>query len=79
MEDQMGDDAGMASGAPTPLTALEGIAGLTKRDIQTVMDGGLRTIESVAYTPKRILEGFKGFSEVKAAKMLAEGKRDFLP
>lgn len=23
MEDQMGDDAGMASGAPTPLTALE--------------------------------------------------------
>lgn len=38
------------------------------------MDGGLRTIESVAYTPKRILEGFKGFSETKAAKMLAEGK-----
>ena len=38
------------------------------------MDGGLRTIESVAYTPKRILEGFKGFSEAKAAKMLAEGK-----
>lgn len=43
------------------------------------MDGGLRTIESVAYTPKRILEGFKGFSEVKAAKMLAEGKKNSLP
>ncbi|KAL2108782.1 hypothetical protein VUR80DRAFT_3378 [Thermomyces stellatus] len=73
--DDMGDDSGMAPGAPTPLTALEGIAGLTKRDIQTVMEGGLRTVESVAYTPKRVLEQMKGISETKAAKILAEASK----
>lgn len=38
------------------------------------MEGGLRTVESVAYTPKRVLEQMKGISETKAAKILAEGK-----
>ena len=38
------------------------------------MDGGLRTVESVAYTPKRVLEQMKGISEVKATKILAEGE-----
>ena len=36
--------------------------------------GGLRTVESVAYTPKRVLEQIKGISEVKANKILAEGR-----
>ncbi|KAI9846101.1 MAG: recombinase rad51 [Sclerophora amabilis] len=60
-------------GAPTPLSALEGVAGLSKRDIQLFVDGGFNTVESVAYTPKRTLEQIKGISEQKATKVLAEG------
>ena len=51
----------------------QGIAGLTKRDIQLVVDGGYNTVESVAYTPRRTLEQIKGISEQKATKILAEG------
>jgi DNA repair protein RAD51 len=53
---------------------LQGIAGLTKRDIQLVIDGGYNTVESVAYTPRRVLEQIKGISEQKATKILGEGK-----
>lgn len=53
---------------------LQGVAGLTKRDIQLVVDGGYNTVESVAYTPRRILEQIKGISEQKAAKILGEGE-----
>jgi hypothetical protein len=57
-----------------PLTFFgQGVAGLTKRDIQLVMDGGYQTVEAVAYTPRRTLETIKGISEQKAAKILAEG------
>jgi DNA repair protein RAD51 len=31
------------------------------------------TVESVAYTPRRILEQLKGISEQKAQKILGEG------
>ena len=51
----------------------QGLAGLTKRDIQLVVDGGFNTVESVAYTPRRVLEQIKGISEQKASKILAEG------
>ncbi len=49
---QSGYEDGHAGGpgAPTPLGALEGVAGLTKRDIQLFVDGGYNTVESVAYT-----------------------------
>jgi DNA repair protein RAD51 len=53
---------------------LQGVAGLTKRDIQLVIDGGYQTVEAVAYTPRRTLEQIKGISEQKAAKILSEGK-----
>ncbi|KAH7133649.1 DNA repair protein RAD51 [Dactylonectria macrodidyma] len=75
-EAQMGEDAGNAGpGAPTPLAALEGVAGLTKRDIQLIVDGGYNTVESVAYTPRRMLEQIKGISEQKAGKILAEASK----
>lgn len=50
--DQSGYEDGAVGGpgAPTPLSALEGIAGLTKRDIQLFLDGGYYTVESIAYT-----------------------------
>lgn len=49
------------------------MSGLTKRDIQLIVDGGFNTVESVAYTPRRVLEQIKGISEQKAGKILAEG------
>jgi DNA repair protein RAD51 len=49
------------------------VAGLTKRDIQLIVEGGYNTVESVAYTPRRILEQIKGISEQKATKILTEG------
>lgn len=68
------DESGVGGpGAPTPLSALEGVAGLTKRDIQLIVDGGFNTVESVAYTPRRVLEQIKGISEQKATKILSEG------
>jgi len=67
------DGAAGGPGAPTPLTALEGSAGLSKRDIQLFIEGGYNTVESVAYTPKKLLEQIKGISEQKATKILTEG------
>ncbi|KAB5580966.1 Rad51-domain-containing protein [Coniochaeta sp. 2T2.1] len=72
-EESMMDESMTGPGAPTPLSALEGISGLTKRDIQLVVEGGYNTVESVAYTPRRVLEQIKGISEQKASKILAEG------
>jgi hypothetical protein len=46
---------------------------LTKRDIALIVEGGFHTVESVAYTPRRILEQIKGISEQKATKVLTEG------
>lgn len=51
----------------------QGVAGLTKRDIQLIVEGGFNTVEAVAYTPRRVLEQIKGISEQKASKVLAEG------
>lgn len=62
-------------GAPTPISSLEGMAGLTKRDIQLIQEGGFHTVESVAYTPKKMLELIKGVSEQKANKILAEAAK----
>lgn len=51
----------------------KGIAGLTKRDINLFVEAGYNTVESVAYTPRKILETIKGVSEQKATKILTEG------
>lgn len=53
---------------------MQGVNGLTKRDIQLIMEGGFNTVEAVAYTPKRALEQIKGISEQKANKILQEGR-----
>ena len=69
------DDGEMGGpGAPMPITQLEGVNGLTSRDIKLLADAGYNTIESVAYTPKRTLEQIKGISEQKANKFLTEGE-----
>ncbi|KAI2621095.1 DNA repair protein rhp51 [Hypoxylon sp. NC1633] len=71
-----GEESGITGpGAPTPVHALEGLSGLTKRDCQLLAEGGFQTVESVAYTPRRTLEQVKGISEQKAAKILAEASK----
>jgi DNA repair protein RAD51 len=67
------EDGSGGPGAPTTLTALEGVNGLTARDIKIIMEAGYNTVESVAYTPRRTLEQIKGISEQKATKILMEG------
>ena len=52
----------------------QGVAGLSKRDIQLFIDGGYNTVESVAYARRGALEQIKGISEQKATKILAEGQ-----
>ena len=49
-------------------------AGINAQDIKKLSDSGLNTIESVAYTPKKVLMQIKGISEQKADKILAEGR-----
>ncbi|MCJ1460925.1 recombinase rad51 [Mycoblastus sanguinarius] len=43
-------DGGGGPGAPTPLSMLDGVAGLSSRDIKLIVEGGFNTVESVAYT-----------------------------
>lgn len=59
--------------------SMQGVAGLTKRDIQLIVDGGYNTVESVAYTPRRLIEQIKGISEQKATKILTEGEEASYP
>lgn len=54
---------------------MKGVGGLTKRDIQSIVEAGYNTVESVAYTPQRVLEQIKGISAVKAGKILAEASK----
>ncbi|KAJ5348686.1 DNA recombination/repair protein RecA monomer-monomer interface [Penicillium brevicompactum] len=70
------DESGLPGpGAPTPLSALDGVAGLTGRDIKLFVDAGYHTVEAVAYTPRRLLETIKGISEQKATKILVEAAK----
>ncbi|KAK5947165.1 RecA recombinase Rhp51 [Knufia obscura] len=68
-------EQGAGPGAPIPVSQLVGIAGLTERDVKLVQEGGYHTVESIAYTPKRMLEQIKGISEAKAGKLLNEAMR----
>ena len=47
--------------------------GISAQDMKKLADAGLHTIESIAYTPKKVLVGIRGISEQKADKILAEG------
>lgn len=47
--------------------------GISSSDCKKLAEAGYYTIESIAFTPKRILCTVKGISEAKADKILAEG------
>lgn len=48
--------------------------GISSSDCKKLSEAGYYTIESIAFTPKRILCTVKGISEAKADKILAEGE-----
>ena len=47
-------------------------SGISKADIQKLVEAGYNTIEALAFTPKKNLILVKGFSEIKAEKVLKE-------
>lgn len=63
------DDVDLEEDGPTPIAALQdkGIAGA---DIKKLVEAGFRTVESIAYTPKKTLINVKGLSEAKIEKIL---------
>lgn len=63
-----------AAGGPLPIELLEG-NGISMSDIKKLKGEGYHTVESVAYTPKRILINVKGISEAKVEKILAEAAK----
>lgn len=58
---------------PPPLPAQGN--GITARDLKPLIEAGLTTIESIAYTPRRTLLTLKGISEAKADKLIAEASK----
>lgn len=54
---------------PTPIGSLEE-KGINKNDIKKLEDAGFRTVESIAFTPKKTLINVKGLSEAKIDKIL---------
>lgn len=66
------DDEGISG--PLLIELLEG-NGITMGDIKKLKAEGYHTVESIAYTPKRILIGVKGISEAKAEKISMEAAK----
>ncbi|KAG8859108.1 recombinase rad51 [Tulasnella sp. 330] len=50
-------------------------AGITPQDCKKLAEAGLHTVESVAFTPKKVLAGIKGISDQKADKIIAEAQK----
>ncbi|EPQ60561.1 Rad51-domain-containing protein [Gloeophyllum trabeum ATCC 11539] len=50
-------------------------AGIHPQDIKKLVEAGLHTVESVAYTPKKQLMTIKGISDQKADKIIAEAQK----
>ncbi|KAG0420198.1 DNA repair protein RAD51 like protein A, partial [Dictyocoela roeselum] len=49
--------------------------GINQGDINKLMEAGYNTVESLAFTPKKQIMQIKGFSEVKAEKILKEAAK----
>ncbi|XP_051170522.1 DNA repair protein RAD51 homolog 1 [Leptopilina boulardi] len=56
------------------LKTLEG-NGITAADVKKLEEAGYHTVESVAYTPKKVLLQIKGISDAKADKILQEASK----
>lgn len=49
--------------------------GITAKDCEKLAEAGFHTIESIAFTPRKLLVAVKGISEAKADKILSVGER----
>lgn len=47
--------------------------GINAGDIKKLMDGGVYTVDALAYAPKKDLVSIKGLSDAKIDKMQTEG------
>jgi len=65
------EEADLESG-PLPLSRLEG-SGVSATDIKKLSEAGFHTVESVAYSTRKVLCAIKGISEAKADKMREDG------
>ena len=59
---------------PLPIQKLEE-AGIGAADVKKLVEAGFNTVESIAYTPRKVLLAIKGISEAKADKILAEAHK----
>ncbi|KAF7310858.1 DNA repair protein RAD51-like protein [Mycena chlorophos] len=73
MSDNEEDQMEVSSG-PIHVQKL-GEAGIHANDIKKLMEAGLYSVESVAYTPRKQLVAIKGISEQKADKIIAEAAK----
>lgn len=70
----------MHSGTVSPIAVLTSRSlsplqqhGITPKDCEKLGEAGFHTIESIAFTPRKILVAVKGISEAKADKILSVG------
>ncbi|XP_004534356.1 DNA repair protein RAD51 homolog 1 [Ceratitis capitata] len=56
---------------PVSITKLE-VNGISNNDIKRLQEAGFHTVESVAFSPKKLLLQIRGFSDTKADKILTE-------
>ncbi|KAL1283121.1 DNA repair protein RAD51 -like protein 1 [Trichinella pseudospiralis] len=73
-EDVMPQEEMEENFGPQPISRLEQF-GIPNVDIKKLEEAGFYTIESVAFTPKKVLIDIKGISEAKADKILSEASK----
>ncbi|TBU00721.1 DNA repair protein Rad51, partial [Hamiltosporidium magnivora] len=74
MEDENYDNEVEISTGPISIEELKK-EGIAASDIAKLIEAGYNTVESLAFTPKKTLMNVKGFSEVKAEKLLKEAAK----
>ena len=65
--DQIAEDEDLDG--PMPVDALKD-KGIAAADVKKLVDAGFRTVESIAFTPKKTLINIKGLAESKIDKII---------
>ncbi|KCZ77780.1 hypothetical protein H311_01207, partial [Anncaliia algerae PRA109] len=74
MEEEYYDEDIQMTTGPILIEELKKV-GVTTADINKLVEAGYNTVESLAFTPKKQIMNIKGFSEVKAEKILKEAAK----
>lgn len=74
MEEEIYDEEIHMTTGPIGIEELKKV-GVTQADINKLIEAGFNTVESLAFTPKKQIMSIKGFSEVKAEKILKEAAK----